>query len=247
MGILTFLDLDDTIFQTRRKCPDDVPLLPATVGRDGAPLSFMAPSQRALVAWLLRTTVVIPTTGRNLEALERVQLPFEHGAILSHGATIVDARSQPDESWQAKVSGIVEASRKALHRSRDALVALSRERRLDLRVRIVGDFDRDLYVVVKHPRADDAALDAARLACEALAREEPSLRLVPTDNNLSLVPRGISKQTAVRHVLAQRIGSGDEATIGVGDSLSDLAFMLDCHYALVPARSQIGEGLRRDA
>ena len=76
MRILTFLDLDDTIFQTERKCPPDVALEVGALSKTGEPLSFTTPAQRTLLEWLLGTTTVIPTTGRDAASLSRVQLPL---------------------------------------------------------------------------------------------------------------------------------------------------------------------------
>ena len=96
MRILTFLDLDDTIFQTERKCPPGASLEVGAVNRAGEPLSFMTPAQKTLLTWLLSTTMVIPTTGRDAAALSRVRLPsgcrFSRGAIVNHGGTILRAR-----------------------------------------------------------------------------------------------------------------------------------------------------------
>ena len=237
MDILTFLDLDDTVFQTRRKCPPGAPLAVGTVARDGAPLSFMTEPQRALVEWLVRTTTVIPTTGRSQDALRRVQIPFEHGAILCHGGTILGPGGELDRAWDERVSAILARSRDALVRACATLEALEERASLGLRVRAVGDCGRDVYVVVKHPSADPRALAAARGVCDELVSTDPSLRLVATDNNLALIPREIRKEAAARYV-RERL-SAARVTIGVGDSLADLGFMLDCHFAMLPAGSQI--------
>lgn len=246
MGILTFLDLDDTVFQTRRKCPGGAPLVVATVSRDGSPLSFMTEAQRTLVDWLVRTTTVIPTTGRCHDALRRVQIPFEHGAIVDHGGAIVGPGGELDRAWDERVAAILARSHHAIVRARETLDALEVREALGLRVRTVTDFGRDIYVVAKHASADPGALATARAACDDLVSREPALRLVATDNNLALLPREIRKEAAVRHV-RERLAKKTLLTLGVGDSLADLAYMLDCHFAMLPSRSQIvSEALRAE-
>lgn len=242
MGILTFLDLDDTVFQTRRKCPDGVPLAVGAVARDGAPLSFMTEAQCALVDWLVRTTTVIPTTGRSHEALCRARIPFDHGAIVDHGGVILGPGGELDRAWDERIAAILARSGAAIARARETLDALEARDTLGLRVRTVTDFGRDIYVVAKHAAADPGTLERARVECDELVSREPSLRLVATDNNLALLPREITKAAAVRHV-RERLARKVRLTIGVGDSLADLAFMLDCHFAMLPSGSQIVQAL----
>ena len=50
MQTYVFLDLDDTILQTRPKCPADEPVQPAAFGRDGQPLSFITDRPVNLIA-----------------------------------------------------------------------------------------------------------------------------------------------------------------------------------------------------
>ncbi len=103
MTPIALVDLDDTLLQTRGKCPPGVELWPAATGRDGQPLSFMTPAQRALFAWLDATTRVVPVTARTLDAFQRVALPFRHGAVLSFGGTVLRPDGQPDLDWHANV------------------------------------------------------------------------------------------------------------------------------------------------
>src|SRR5215213_1343797 len=89
MQMLTLIDLDDTLFQTRPKCPPGAALETAAVARDGAPLSFTIPRQRALFDAVQSRGPVIPVTARNLDAFRRVQLPFSSFAVLDFGALVL--------------------------------------------------------------------------------------------------------------------------------------------------------------
>jgi hypothetical protein len=198
----------------------------------------MTEPQRALVEWLVRTTIVIPTTGRSHEALRRVQIGFEHGAIVDHGGVVLGPGGELDRAWDERIAAILGRCGDAVARARSSLDALESRERLGLRVRTVTDFGRDIYVVAKHGSADPRALERARAECDELVGREPALRLVATDNNLAVLPREIGKAAAVRHV-RERLAKKTQLTIGVGDSLADLAFMLDCHFAMLPAGSQI--------
>ncbi len=77
---VVFSDLDDTLFQTRRKMVDELALEPFRTGaldRSLTPRSFMTEEQAMLVDWLLEHADLIPVTARGTEEISRVQiLPF---------------------------------------------------------------------------------------------------------------------------------------------------------------------------
>lgn len=58
----------------------DEPCFTATLDVDGQPNGFMNATREA-VEWLLATSDVVPVTARSIEAYQRVQLPFAHGAV----------------------------------------------------------------------------------------------------------------------------------------------------------------------
>ena len=91
MQAYVFLDLDDTLFQSRAKCPVEDDLYPAAFLRDGSAHSFMTAKQRALWRLLETNMTVIPTTARDWEAYRRVELPFRSWRILDYGGVIIDA------------------------------------------------------------------------------------------------------------------------------------------------------------
>ena len=245
MRILTFLDLDDTIFQTERKCPPNVPLEVGARSKTGEPLSFMTPAQKTLITWLLRTTTVIPTTGRDAAALSRVQLPsecrFSNGAIVNHGGTILRPDGRPDEGWWAQVEEVLGRTREVLNGVVKELEALNETESLGLRVRLIGDFAQEVYLVIKHPQADLNAVGKAHRLCQKLLANEDELRVIANGNNVAVLPRAVSKTSAVTY-LKERFEQQEEVmTLGLGDSLSDLGYMLGCDYAVLPSRSQIRE------
>ena len=96
---LIFVDLDDTLFQTHRKSTPTPLHKIATTDKLGEPLSYMLPKQQIFVNWLLESAEVIPVTARSVEALQRVHIPFQHGAVCSHGGTILGANKQVDQEW----------------------------------------------------------------------------------------------------------------------------------------------------
>ena len=97
-------DLDDTLFQTRRKMVDELALEPFRTGaldRSLTPRSYMTEEQSMLVDWLLEQAELIPVTARGTEEISRVQIPFSSWAITTHGAVVLTPQGQPDEEWKA--------------------------------------------------------------------------------------------------------------------------------------------------
>ncbi len=92
-------DLDDTLFQTRRKMVDELALEPFRTGavdRTLNPRSFMTEEQSMLVDWLLEQAELIPVTARELKNQPRPD-PF-HSAITTHGAVIPRLKANPTRS-----------------------------------------------------------------------------------------------------------------------------------------------------
>jgi predicted mannosyl-3-phosphoglycerate phosphatase (HAD superfamily) len=242
MRIVVFLDLDDTLFQTLPKCPQGVPVYPAARARDGTPLSFITDKQRRLLEWLDTTCTVIPVTARNHDAFLRVELPWRGPAILDFGGVILRADGMPEPAWDHLIRPQASRIAQELERVQEQLTALIDRRHLGARVRLIMDFDLPLYVVVKHPDEDLASLHALR---EELlpALDTAAFFIHHNDNNLSVVPRFLGKEKAVRYVLENDFGGEPILTLGLGDSLTDLPFLQICDCAAFPGYSQLGRAL----
>lgn len=234
-----FLDLDDTLFQTRRKCPSDEDLLPVGYARDGTPLSFMTPRQALLFDWLAETMTMIPTTARNLDAFRRVKLPFSDWAILNFGGVVLDANGQLHAPWHERMMAWTAETSPVLRDAQARLDDWIQTLGWEINCRLISDFELDLYVVLKHRDGNQQRLE--ELA--ARAREawvDAPLKVQLNDNNLTLVPNYLNKAAAVAHVLEHRVrGHGEHICFGMGDSLSDLGFLGLCDFSLIPRRSQI--------
>ncbi len=118
-AITVFTDLDDTLFQTETKAraltghpygaSGAVVLTEAAYDRAGVPLSFHTPAQRAMLD-LLVGCEIIPVTGRNRCALDRVTSPVFHDCrITSHGAVLYGPDGEVLPSWEDHLSAGVAA------------------------------------------------------------------------------------------------------------------------------------------
>lgn len=277
-----FTDLDDTLFQTRRKCrPADSALdaapnaaaasdrapeavsdaVPASVpeagsdgeqgaalrvggvSRSGEPLSFLLPHQQALFDLLDARARIIPVTARNRDAFSRVRLPFRHGAVLNYGGTILTPEGRPDPAWDARMRPLLEESRPLLDAALDRMREFMAREGLDCAARLVCDENSGLpfYALAKQPQGRIEELRALGDALEQEFLPGRAGRLHCNDNNLAVIPDALNKAHAVRHIIDTWIRPSGEAymTLGMGDSIEDLAFMQVCDYSLVPQRAQI--------
>lgn len=238
--VTVFVDLDDTLFQTRRKCPSGQELEAAAFARDGSALSFTTPMQRLLLDWLSRDAVLIPVTGRNSAALERVCLPFTSYAITSFGGVILKPDRTPESAWCERMQCERAGYADAMDRLHSDLSSTARDACANVRVTVVTDHDLPLYLSVKHNETDVAALAAFAVHVHGAVPADWTTHL--NGNNLAFLPAAVDKAHAVRYVLEHLIASPG-LTVGAGDSLSDARFMMLCDVALTPTRTQLGRHL----
>ncbi|MDS4020964.1 MAG: hypothetical protein RKR03_10750 [Candidatus Competibacter sp.] len=233
--IVIFLDLDDTILQTAPKCPPGEPVVPAAMDRAGQALSFMTRAQQRLLAFWLEQGTVIPVTGRTDDALARVAIEFKSWRITHHGAVIRRPDGRLPPWWHAEVQPLLVAAEPRLRAIAARLGAGAATG--GYRVSSHSVAERLTYVSVK---SDDDGRALSRLRVQLEETGLPSeLALHHNGNNLALVVKGTQKHDAVRRVAAELERDGPIATIGAGDSLTDLPFLRACDFALVPRASQI--------
>ena len=240
MRAIAFVDLDDTLFQTIRKCPPDVPhdaLTAVGFAKDGAALSYATPRQMAFIAWLTETTVFVPVTARGLDALRRVRIPFA-AAVCAHGGVVLGDDGEPDAAWALHVADQAAAHAPMLAAIAEAVTHSAATLRTPLSVRILSEGPIGLYVLVKHPNAIDAELNAV---VDAMLGVVPvGWTIHRNGNNVAIMPPYLGKAHAVAHILpGLRARYPDAPTLGIGDSLTDAPYMALCDFAMTPTGSQL--------
>jgi hydroxymethylpyrimidine pyrophosphatase-like HAD family hydrolase len=241
-----FVDLDDTLFQTRRKLPDGQfgSAHPAAYLRDGKAISYATAKQQRLWRGLSQGFRIVPVTARSYDAFRRVDLPFSHEAVLNHGGVILQPDRRPDEQWLGQSA----AAARGCEEDLQSLLAAIHAHRTEtgdsgIKPRLIEDFGVFWYLVVKHESGDEQALE--RLTRD-LVRHAPAvvsgrLYLHSNGNNLAVLPQPVNKAAAVAYLqrrFAQRHGC-DLLTVGMGDSLTDAPFMALCDYAVIPGNTQL--------
>lgn len=240
---LVFVDLDDTLFQTARKMGDE-PRFPATLDVDGLPNGFMNATQKSFVEWLLATADVVPVTARSVEAYQRVQLPFVHGAICAHGGVMLSAEGLLDRGWHTRMCSELAHERTRLHRLSEHTLAIGAELGFSLRGWVVEEQDLAAYVVIKHNNEADQVL--LRVSSEVKSRGLlDGMYVHGNGNNLAFLPQALQKRAAVREwVSRDQAVNGKRPLLGFGDSVSDLGFMAECDWWGTPKRGQLASHVR---
>ena len=239
-----FLDLDDTLFQTLRKCEypaSDPRLIARAYLKDGSPNSYATNKQQWLWDYVDKGFKIVPVTGRDSLEFNRVTLPFAEDVVLNHGAVILNKHRAIDTGWMVKMKEqLPEYDEKLLvvWKEIDAYCKQS----VGYKMRLVTVFDITWFGVIKHVDATEKVL---QLLLHAVIINHPyivdgSLYWHLNGNNLAVLPKIIKKEHAVSYLMARYKQQYPELiTLGAGDSYTDAAFMSLCDYALVPKNTQL--------
>lgn len=246
--IYLFVDLDDSLFNSLRKCAPGAALQPAALLANGEVISFTSQGQRALLGWLRQGAVVIPVTARSIDAFSRVLVDLPGSAVVSFGGVILDAQRRPDLKWAARMAPDLAAARPFLEEAVARVAVWISAHRVDAWVKVVEELGQTQYLLSKHRSANAQALaEMAEQVLVPLAAAHPGWRVYQNDNNLTLLPPCLDKAHAVAYLLdALRAQEGELVTVGLGDSLSDTSFLSLCDYAMAPRGTQLARRLLGD-
>lgn len=230
------MDLDDTLFQTKRKIllndpnfDEKTPLVIASVDKQGQPLSFMTARQAHFFAWLHKNTTLIPVTARDRAEIQRVKLPFCEFKILTHGAVILDKDNQSIKQWEMTIFEDLVSCQTLLNHIYDVLLKQSK-----FSIRITPHYDEFLdatlmiYLAIKHQdKNHDELLTLAKqlplLLTDIVPDFDERFYIHVNANNLALLPHVVHKRHAVAFLKTHL--DADRACFGFGDSLADLPFL----------------------
>ena len=237
-----FADLDDTLFQSLEKCAGQDGLQPAAFLKDGSPISYTTEVQRAFIAFAQDGMTMIPATARNINAFQRVDLPFSSWAVLDYGGIVLRPDGSVDQQWLARMRGAMQAALPGLQELAGLIDAWAERTGFGGRARMIEDCDTPFYLVVKDPEKIAERLEPIEREVVApwIAAGAREYFIHRNGNNLAILPNALNKSHAVAYVTEQlRAEHGDILTFGIGDSKSDARFMAACDYALVPRGTQL--------
>ncbi len=236
MNSISLIDLDDSVFQSRGKCPAGTALTMATVDRQGQPLAFCTPKQVKFLQFLSSGGLVVPVTAREIDGFKRVQIPFAGHAITSFGAVILTPEREIEPRWHEIITKKSSDASDAVHECLRFLTEAASSAAVDAHVYIISDAGLPLYVNAKHNGHDIAALAVLAAALKEWLPEGWKMHF--NGNNLAALPPYLGKDNATTFYL-QELAPEHSFVIGLGDSFTDLCFMGLCDYALTPTGSQI--------
>jgi len=245
---IVLTDLDDTLFQTKRKMVGSLgqePVRVAALDRSLTPLSFQTQEQADLFDWLSLHAEVIPVTARDTHEITRVKLPFTSWAITTHGAVLLDRSGTPFAPWQAEMERLLAGNDEKIALIEQCLRDIASAFGVEVKFRTVSEYQRTIYLVVKH--TDNAREDELSV----LHREVLKLPVMDgfyvhqNANNLAILPTFVTKGRAVQFLIDHlRTTEGVRPTIGFGDSLSDHSFLQLCSWFGMPRQSQLSTAVQ---
>ena len=237
-----FLDLDDTVFQTKRKCNTLANTAIASYNLKGEASSYFSAKQVLLMQGLSEQWRIIPTTARTQASYARVNLGLSchEGAILNHGGTVLLNDGLEDKTWQTHIKNQLIPLTPLLTQLQHAIQQYAISQYLDILVRITHESDCDFYIEVRHKHANNTELSCLLVDyIQPLLSKHPDFEAYLNGNSLTILPHCINKSHAVTYKIeALKQQYGDILTMGFGDSLTDLAFMAHCDYTMLPKQSQ---------
>ncbi|WP_147199731.1 hypothetical protein [Pantoea sp. CCBC3-3-1] len=245
---LALCDLDDTLFQTKRKMLDEngqILYRTGALDRELQPRSFMSEEQSMMVDWLLATAELIPVTARGTEETSRVQIPFSSWKVMTHGAVIANPDGSVNEEWASVVKTALSGMRKKLISYQERLSAQLLDSGVNAWCRMNYEYDSTpVYFVMKH-RDSTRIKELFDFNANAVkAFDTTDFYIHQNGNNVAWIPNCVQKGLAVEWLLKKlREERGAFPVLGLGDSLSDHTFMKHCHWFGMPSRSQFADAV----
>lgn len=236
MTIVVFSDIDDTLMQTKRKCPSNESLQVGAVDKNGLALSFTTQQQNHLLT-LFKHCELIPVTGRNKDALDRVSMDFIGYKIIDHGAIILNENNHIVPDWLDILNVECEKWHDLLEKYNQNINEIIQQNNLELRCKVISDYGFSCYISIKGNSNDFPQLNSLASTFCCLA---DNARLHINGNNMALLPPYACKKQAVDFLKTNYIIEDDSTLfIAAGDSCTDLPYMSSCHFKIIPSSSQI--------
>ncbi len=238
---LVFADLDDTLFQSRRKMAEVDIARPAAVAGNGDPrkASFMTARQSALFDWLNATTELIPVTARSGDAFSRVDLPFKSWAIISNGAVILQPDGRPYKAWQDQMRTSLNEQAETMQLILNHGRAAAKSAGINVRSWVVEEDGLATYVVFK---LNDVSAESQHLL-QDLSMPVGDWTRHYNSETLAMIPPGSGKAAAMAHLQKHLDPQRQRPSLGFGDSTTDLSYMKMTDVLMIPCDSQITKAL----
>lgn len=231
--LLALCDLDGTFVQTSRHIPESIPTHLVYTSKTDKKL-VMTNKQLSLFNFLNSQGIVIPVTARSLDSLLRLQshMPFKHEKICCHGARIYDKDNLLIKEYDNHLSTMLENVQDQFAEVMGVLTCFSNN----------TIFSNLKYAAIQN---DNVILNIEGQAetenqCSIIVeniRRHNLLNMIVSKNGKSFSITAFTdsyKQLACKYLIETNPEYQNLPTLGFGDSISDLSFMVGCDFAVVP-------------
>ena len=241
--LFVFTDLDDTLFKSKRDPHCDLSIT-ATVDSNGKAYAYSSVQQQKLLEIMSNAgAIIIPVTGRRTASFLNCKLPViinSQYAIVSHGAVILDSSYSLLAEWHAFLQQQFnltqwEARLIALCEHLQGHFAL----RDDVRVRLIVDQGISAYVCIKIAKNNYNEDKSSQVERRLKRLLQQGMLLHGNGRNFAILPPYAQKQVAVNFLKEKMAINQRDTVFGIGDSNSDLPFMSDSDFLIVPRDAQI--------
>ncbi len=229
-NILLFIDLDDTLFQTKRKNPKGV--IPAT--HSAGKGSYMTEAQGLFFELFYESEKVkiIPTTARDFQQYQNTllsQSPRIETAILYFSGMILDKGAE-EKNWQEQIHEAYQQLKLPISQLMTQFEAL-----VDNHPQFTL-YNVDEYYITVKAESDCPKATRDGLFSQLKTLETSEYLIHQNDRAFSLLPNFLDKRYAVKYLIEQY---QPDLTLGMGDSLTDWPFMQQCDFRIIPKNAQI--------
>lgn len=242
MKNIVFTDLDGTLFSSSDSGE------PATIDRFNKHHSFCSPKKRALLSLFEKDkTIFIPVTGRNIEYLNRCilkeVLECEY-SIVSHGMLILDSKKKPLSDWLNFIYETYNFDEWEV-KINDAYYSIIKDlssviEKIDIKIIIDYGIISHLSIKLKKEYYDNEVLN--EISSYLKSYKFIDFKFHENDRVFSLLPPFCNKAQAVQY-LKDIISNDGDLVFGIGDSTTDIGFMKQADYMVVPRNTQISRGI----
>lgn len=242
---VSFVDLDETLFSSRRRHSGKPALVPAAKLRCGEWGAYSSQEQRLLFSMLLSQGACVPVTGRTVDSFNRVVLDFNSEAVCNHGATILLSDRTLCESWRSRQQRVLGPVQSMLNQFLDYTASFKDRTGRKFDARLMTDQGIGVYVNIKHPlRLEEELEFVVRERVLPWVSANRGFRLLLNGNNATVLAPGVSKLNAVRYLIdIYRRKNPECVFLGAGDSCSDAEFLEACDFAIIPSNTQLFQAM----
>lgn len=237
-----FIDLDNTIFARKSKHDNEQDLVVAALNRENKPFSYMNKEQQHFFQWLNQSTVIIPTTARDVDSYNRVVIKeqFQSYKILNFGATILDENNQIDKKWQKHIFDLMDNDIQIILNIYNELILKLSSMRIELVTE--EDSNAPIFILIKDKNNHIQNIENVFYQLKNVYANH-NLAIHYNGNNLTISSKYLDKKYAVEYIINNE---KPIFTLGFGDSISDVNFMNSCLFSCIPKNSQIAEIINKN-